>query len=41
METAQKEKKGPPVGIIIGAVITCVVFTTIIIYAARDKNSID
>jgi hypothetical protein len=41
MEMPQEEKKGPPVGIIIGAVIVCVVFTTIIIYAARDKNSID
>ena len=37
----QEEKKGPPIAIIVGTEITCIVFTTILVYAARDKNSID
>tara|TARA_B100000131_G_scaffold176471_1_gene170391 strand:+ start:147 stop:272 length:126 start_codon:yes stop_codon:yes gene_type:complete len=41
MEMPQEEKKGPPIAIIVGTVITCIVFTTIFVYAVRDKNSID
>jgi len=39
MVTQQKEKKGPPVSVIIGGVSVALLLGGIVVYAMRQRNS--